>query len=838
MSPDTPFQPLPTHIGRYRLEREIGRGGMGVVHLAVDERLGRRVAIKILVPELSARDDLRRRLEREAAAISQLEHPAIVPIYEIGEDEGRPFIVMRYVEGVSLSEWAGRKRHVEHGPGSGDVTLIGRSDSRATAAPTPDSAPITAETMAARVEELGPLLEIFEQLADALDHAHSLGIIHRDVKPGNVVIDAQDRPHLLDFGLAKIDGTETLSRSGGLLGTMPYMAPEQVTSNRGAVDGRTDIYALGVTLYECMVGRRPFAGETNEALMFQVGIRQPAPLRDFRPDLSRDVETVVLKCLEKDPARRYRRGSELAADLRALREHRAITARPVGRLGRLVRLAELHRSLAILATLALVTLIVLSTVLISDRIRRSRERALLDRYELHLHRAVELEAERDAVLLRLEAARERHAELEKTTPRHLAPQEPAKVALYESRAELARLERRAAEMTGEIDFEIQRSREADDPVGPGEAGIALYRRQFRRAAAAGDDASRQKYRLFLIESGAGEPDLLPGRLRVVTSPEGAYVTAYPARHLLDGTILPDVTAGRDLGLTPIESIELPPGLWTLAIRKAGLIELRCPVWIESNDFWGDASFQGGRFKDRDWTLRLLREGSYDTNRWCRVPRGPFQSSPEFYYGTTRQVDWRWEEDFLIARRETDYRDYLEFLDAAETRRRILEVYAEGCQPRMPGGEERRPGGFILVPRENAVSRPLIPLFSDGSLRLDQVDWFDENLPVSGLSAVDVRDYLVWLNASEPATRLPRAREWEKAARGVDGRIFPWGDAFDWAFTRGRYSLPEVQVGKLLPTHPGSFPLDVSPYGVQGLAGNVSEICADGPSRDEFGDLQW
>ncbi len=814
-----------SEIGHYRLIRKIGRGGMGIVYLALDTRLNRKVAIKILPPELAGREGVKTRFAREASAISQVEHANIVPIYEIGEHDGSPYIVMRYVEGTSLLEWC---RNACRGAGDAAAQSPTGAPTEGAVAPTDSATLDSAVTEVAAPPAVATrLLEIGEMTADALEHAHRHGIVHRDVKPSNIVVDDRDRPHLLDFGLATLQGVDPLTSPGKILGTLPYMAPEQVNPRGTPTDHRVDIYGLGVTLFECLCGRRPFVAETNEALAFQIVMKAPPSPRDIAPELSRDVETVLMKCLEKDPNRRYPTAAELADDLRRLRQHRAIQARPIGRLGKIVRWAELNRKLAVMSALLFLLAIIVPSVLVTTWVRESRNAALLERYRLHLDRAKTLEEERARILQRLDLSRRAFADLADKTPRHLPPSDPAKIALYEARAEIERLERRAEELEGAMEFELQRSRESMDPEGPVEERVAFYRDLYLRAERSGQRAAMEKYRLFLAQAGAAATVAPRGRLTLHTAPQGAYVTAYPCSTALDGRIQPDVRQGVDLGETPIRDRELPAGLWMLQVRKRGFMPLKYPVFIERGETWGAPSWHGGQFREKDWTVVLSPEGAFDEAIWARVTRGPYQATPEFFTGLNPPTEWRWVDDFLIARKEVTFGEYVEFLNTPETRREILEYF----------GEKRR---FKLVPRETEYSDPMINVDSEARLRLAETEWYHPDIPLVAVSHRDITEFLVWLRAKRgnPNLRLPRVREWEKAARGVDGRPYPWGRVFDFAFTSGRYSVPAGDAWEHFPRLAGRFAIDTSPYGVQDMAGNVSEWCADSSEQDEFGDTFW
>src|SRR5207302_7346364 len=279
-------------ISRYRILEKLGSGGMGDVYLAEDMRLGRKVALKLLVEDLTENRERLGRFDQEAYAASALNHPNILTVYEMGDEGGRHFIAAEFIDGMTL-----RKR------------------------------------LATSPMDLSEVLNIAIQIAGALEEAHAAGIIHRDIKPENIMIRRNGHVKVLDFGLAKLSeaslseketNTQAITRAlvqteaGVVMGTSQYMSPEQARGK--PIDARTDIWSLGVVLYEMATGRAPFSGETKTDVIIAIAKTEPTPIARFAPNAPSEFEWIVLKALRKDVDERYQTIKEIESDLKKLKQ--------------------------------------------------------------------------------------------------------------------------------------------------------------------------------------------------------------------------------------------------------------------------------------------------------------------------------------------------------------------------------------------------------------------------------------------------------------------------------------------------------------------------------------
>jgi WD40 repeat protein/tRNA A-37 threonylcarbamoyl transferase component Bud32 len=300
---------VPTSFGDYEVLEELGKGGMGVVYKARQVKLDRVVALKMIRSAGLTNTEERARFEVEARAVARLQHPNIVQVFEVGAHQETPFLALEFVAGGNLADqirgvpWEARRA-----------------------------------------------AELVQRLARAVHHAHENGVVHRDLKPANVLLSATGEPKVSDFGLAKrIDTDADLTRSGMIVGTPSYMAPEQASGKGKQVGPAADVWALGAILYELLTGRSPFGGATVADTLVQVQLSEPVPPSRLIARLPRDLETICLKCLEKHPRQRYGKAADVAEDLGRFLEGRTITARPVGALARGWRWCRRNRAVAALA---------------------------------------------------------------------------------------------------------------------------------------------------------------------------------------------------------------------------------------------------------------------------------------------------------------------------------------------------------------------------------------------------------------------------------------------------------------------------------------------------------
>jgi serine/threonine protein kinase/WD40 repeat protein len=394
----------PQRIGDYRILREIGRGGMGVVYEAEQESLGRRVALKVLPVQAAGDARLLERFRRESRAAARLHHTNIVPVFEVGQDGGLCYYAMQFIQGQALDEVLRELQRlraasttpldptaagpVAHSLWTGQFEAPAASadgEPRPAAAPTEPPAPtvdapasLPGHSDLSAVESNYRLYcrnaaRIGQQVAEALAYAHARGVVHRDIKPSNLLLDTAGVVWVTDFGLAKTDDAG-LTQTGDLVGTLRYMAPERF---QGACDAGADVYALGLTLYELLVLRPAFTAADRLRLMERIARQEPPRPRALDPRIPRDLETVVLKAMDKDPRRRYPSAEALADDLRHFLADEPIRARRQGLLARLWRRLRRNPAIATLSGAVAVLLVVtLAGLVVNSLVRQERDRAV------------------------------------------------------------------------------------------------------------------------------------------------------------------------------------------------------------------------------------------------------------------------------------------------------------------------------------------------------------------------------------------------------------------------------------------------------------------------------
>lgn len=380
-------------LGEFELIREVGRGGMGIVYEAHQTSLNRRVALKVL-PAAFALD--RTRLQRfivEAQAAAAVVHPHIVPVYAISEDRGVPYYVMRLVDGSSLDLLANLVSERTAIEGHDNSTILPKSKTREAGNGQTEKIEPQLLNYGSMTDQLLALSQnnrsayfralacLGSQVARALDHAHQCGVVHRDVKPANLLLDRDGHIWVTDFGLAQFTEGPSVTRTGSAIGTLRYMSPEQASGDRRRLDHRTDIYSLAITLYELLTGRPAFNAQSPPALLHQIATFDPPRLRAIDGAIPRDLETILLKAMQKDPGDRYTTAAEFADDLDRYLEGKPIAARRPWAWDRAMKWTSRHPGMLATAVASLLVMIAASGVAVAvvSSEQRETKQALLDK---------------------------------------------------------------------------------------------------------------------------------------------------------------------------------------------------------------------------------------------------------------------------------------------------------------------------------------------------------------------------------------------------------------------------------------------------------------------------
>ncbi|MCI0342874.1 MAG: protein kinase [Planctomycetales bacterium] len=770
--PGAAGKPVLRKLGAYALHREAGRGAMGVVYEATDTSeagSGRRVAVKVLPPQMADSKDARERFVREGSAMAKLRHPNILPVYGMGEQEGILYYAMAFVSGRSLK----------------DIL-----DSEAL--PFTDAA------------------RYVKAAAEALHYAHEQGVIHRDVKPANIMLDQDGTVLLADFGIAKSEDQATLTASGTVMGTPMYMSPEQALGQTSSLDGRSDVYSLGATLYEAITRAKPYVGEDVRTILRHVVETEPVLPRRINKKVPRGLEAVALQAMEKQKHRRYGDAGLMAEDLGRFLGGEPVRAKTRGPIGRALRWAGRHKAAAALLFVLVfgsaggAGAVAWTTLERQRQVRAALDQAAaalaagrLDEADTSTGVAESLSPGNPEAAAGREAARAKRSEMAEIRKRDderraaelarseaeartregtqaLAPAEtalrgpaalapdsvPALLAAIEAAAEKARtaaqrdpafagahaLRLRAALARARL--EVRRER-YDDARGT----LALA----RDAAGSGGGGAEEVASLERVVEGTGS-------LALETDPAGAEAVLLRAAPDT-GVFQPEAK----LGKTPLPARPTAMGSYLLVLRREGHAEARLPFVVERNE-------------EERLSVPLVPLAEVPDGM-VHVPAG------ESVLGDSLRVAPRRERfpALLADRTEVTREGYAAFL-------RTLPL--EEAKKRSP----RKRDGTLLWTLET----------------LEKVRAEDGvDVPVVFVSWEDAQAYAGWRGA-----RIPTGPEWERLARGADGREFPWGRRFDAA--RANFS-ESAQKPRIRPA--SALPEGESPFGLLNLAGNAAEFTA-------------
>jgi serine/threonine-protein kinase len=713
---------------RYAIREFLGAGGVGQVVAALDCEIRRVVALKTLQRGADAEPLVAYRFVEEARITGQLEHPSIIPVYDLGTaPDGQPFYTMRVVKRRSL-------RDVLRSP---------------------------------ELREKWPMVRLlgaFQQVTRGLAYAHSRGVLHRDVKPENILLGDFGEVYLADWGLAMVqpkselvlhgEGSQPPPGATHAGGTPGYIAPEILRDETAEVDHGVDIFALGVVLYEILTGRGPFVARTTAETLIATCEKDPPPPREVNSECPLLLEDLCLRMLQKDRAARPSSAEDVAQRIEDYLEGAKERER-----------------------------------------RRLEARKLCERAEEPSRRFKELESERLGLA---ERAREQLKPIKGHEP--VEVKRPA----WNLQEQADRAERDAAlVLAGAVEL-YTKALGYDAHSAKAHQGLAdLYWSRARLAEEHRQPALQVYYEALVTEHDQGTWTALlkaDARLSIASSPSGAHVVAQ-RYHERDRVLV--LGEERYLGRTPIREARLEPGSYLVTLKAPGTRDTRYPVSLV-------------RAGHHEATVNLYSEEEIGQG-FVYVPAGTAVVGGDLEAYSSLPRDEPFVQDFAIARFPVTYRAYCAFLDdlsafdlAAALKRAPQDVRgSEGLVVQRDASGRWQPSDVVI----EGEARRLFPI-EEGHL------W---NVPVYLIDWFDARAFCRWEGERTGASlRLPTELEWEKAARGVDGRFYPWGDRFDPTFCLMRESRPWVQQ----PEPVGTFPTDESPYGVRDVAGGMREWVAD------------
>lgn len=713
---------------RYERVTVLGEGGAGSVVAARDLDTGRVVALKSLKHDAPKTERDIARFLREARVAAQLEHPNIVPVYDVcAEDPQAPFYTMRVVQRQSLQD-------------------------------------VLASPELRKRWPLARLMGALVQVSRALAYAHRQGVVHRDIKPENILLGDGGEVYLSDWGNAKRlgqggdDPTAAVQlgtlRKSGLSGTPGYIAPELLATEGKAADHRADLFSLGVVLYEVLTGHHPFDAASVLSVIVATQTRDPRPPRSIVPSCPLVLEDLCLAMLAKDPDRRPGSSDEVADEIESYLEGAKERAR---------RRAEARRLCALAA----------------EPVERDRA--------LHAERLA-LAAEARRLLADVKG----HEPIDNKRPGWELQDRAAAVEREQARA-----------MVEAIDL-YTRSLAYDPDLEPARRGLAeLYWSRAVQADDEGREADRVYYEALVAEFDVGTFAALlkaDGALSLETNPPGASVLVY--RYVERDRVL--VTSDeRHLGRTPLVDARLSPGSYLLVLSSAGYRPVRLPVSLR----------RGERV---ELSVNLYTDEEIGPG-FIYVPRGAFLAGGDREAPDALPRSTPFVEDFAISRFPVSFREYCDFLDD-------LSATDPGEAERRAPHDMRGSEGYAVRRADGGKWEPLPTIIEGDARRMFPIEdghlW---NVPVVLVDWFDAAAYCRYATRRFGFdVRLPTELEWEKAARGTDGRRFPWGDRFDPTFChmrQSRASLPQ-------PEPMGTFPTDQSPYGVRDMAGGMREWVGD------------